>query len=78
MTNKRVIAKSGFISRNTIETNLNRVGGITIEQSVLGRIFNYGSLVISGSGAKDAPIRGISDPMKFRRAFLEAQDKANG
>lgn len=76
ITNKRVIAKFGFISRRTIELNINKVESIQVDQHVLGRMFNYGSLVISGAGTPQAPIPGISDPLQFRRAFMEAQDLA--
>jgi uncharacterized membrane protein YdbT with pleckstrin-like domain len=74
ITNKRVIVKSGFISRQTIEINLSKVESIQVNQAILGRIFNYGTLIISGSGTSQAPITGISNPMAFRRAFMEAQD----
>lgn len=76
VTNKRVIAKFGFISRQTIELNINKVESIQVNQGILGRIFNYGSLVISGAGNPQAPIPGISDPMNFRRVFMETQDQA--
>lgn len=74
ITNKRVIAKFGFISRRTIEINLNKVESIQVDQSIWGRMFNFGTLIISGAGAPQAPILGISDPMKFRKAFIEAQE----
>ena len=75
-TNKRVIAKFGFISRQTIELNVHKVESVQVRQGMLGRLFNYGTLVISGAGAPQAPIPGISDPMAFRRAFMESQDQA--
>lgn len=76
ITNKRVIAKFGFISRRTTELNINKVESIQVEQGIAGRIFDYGSLIISGAGDPQAPIPGISDPMRFRKAFIEAQDGA--
>jgi uncharacterized membrane protein YdbT with pleckstrin-like domain len=76
VTNKRMIAKFGFISRRTVELNIHKVEGVEVLQSVLGRIFNFGSLVISGTGVQQAPIPGISDPLAFRRAFMRAQDQA--
>ena len=76
ITDKRVIAKFGFISRRTIEVNINKVESIQVNQGIAGRIFNYGSLVISGAGNPQAPIPGISGPLEFRRAFMEAQDRA--
>ena len=74
-TNKRVIAKFGFISRRTIELSLGKVESVQVNQGMLGRLFNYGRLVISGAGAPQAPIPGISDPMATRRAFMEFQDQ---
>ncbi|MDO8178550.1 MAG: PH domain-containing protein [Undibacterium sp.] len=76
-TNKRVIAKFGFISRQTVELNINKVESIQVNQGILGRIFDYGTLVISGAGNPQAPIPGISNPMAFRRAFMESQDSAS-
>lgn len=76
ITNKRVIAKFGFISRRTVEINLNKVESLQVDQNVLGRLFNYGSLVISGAGTPQAPIPGIYDPLAFRKAFMEAQEPA--
>ena len=76
ITNKRVIAKFGFISRRTIELNLNRIEGIQVIQGILGRIFNYGSLVVSGTGSLKEPIPGISNPLAFRQAFSSAHDAA--
>jgi uncharacterized membrane protein YdbT with pleckstrin-like domain len=76
VTTKRVIVKHGFISRSTIEINLSRVESLQVEQGVLGRIFNFGTIVVAGTGASHAPIAGIADPMAFRKAFVEAQDGA--
>ena len=74
ITNKRVIVKEGFISRRTIELNINKVESIQVDQSLAGRLFNFGTLLISGGGNPQAPIAGISNPMAFRKAFIEAQD----
>jgi len=76
-TNKRVIAKFGFISRQTVELYVHKVESIQVHQGIFGRIFNYGSLVISGAGNPQAPIPGISNPMLFRRLFMEMQDQAS-
>lgn len=75
-TNKRVIAKFGFISRHTVELNINKVESIQVSQGILGRIFDFGTLVISGAGNPQAPISGISNPMAFRRSFMESQDQS--
>lgn len=76
ITNKRVIAKFGLISRETIEINLQKIESIRVNQGVLGRIFNFGSIVVAGAGTPQAPIPGISSPLDFRRAFIDAQEGA--
>lgn len=74
VTNRRVIVKHGFIRRQTVEMNLNKVESIQVEQGLLGRAFDFGTLVVSGTGSSHAPLAGIADPMGFRKAFIEAQD----
>lgn len=76
ITTKRVIVKHGFIRRRTVEININKVESIQVDQEILGRMFNFGTLVIAGAGDPQAPIAGISSPMAFRKAFIEAQDQA--
>ncbi|WP_313479261.1 PH domain-containing protein [Stutzerimonas kunmingensis] len=73
-TNKRVFSKTGVIGRRTIELSINRVESVQVHQGVLGRIFNFGTLIVSGAGNPQAPLRGIADPMGFRSAFINAQD----
>ena len=75
ITNKRVIAKFGFISRTTIEINIQKIESIQVNQGILGRIFNFGSIVVSGAGNPQAPVPGISSPLNFRREFLNAQEQ---
>jgi len=76
ITTKRVIVKHGFIRRRTVEININKVESIQVDQEILGRMFNFGTLVVAGAGDPQAPIAGISSPMAFRKAFIEAQDQA--
>ena len=47
VTNKRVIVKVGFISRNSLEVLLNKVEGIQVDQGIIGRILGYGSITVS-------------------------------
>ena len=75
ITNRRVIAKFGFIKRHTVEINLEKVEALRVEQGVLGRMLNYGTLFISGAGTSVAPIPNIADPLVFRRKFMEATNR---
>ena len=74
VTSKRVIAKFGFIRRNTIELNHSKVESFHVDQSILGRIFGFGTLHINGTGGGITPIPNISDPLGFRRKAMEAID----
>ena len=73
-TNKRVIAKFGFIRRHTIDLRLNKIESVQVNQGMFGRIFNYGSLSISGSGNPQAPVPFIANPMKFRNELTQYLD----
>ena len=75
ITNKRIIAKFGFVKRHTVEINLEKVESLRVEQGVWGRILNFGTIFISGSGSSVAPIPNIADPLVFRRKFMEATNR---
>lgn len=70
VTDQRVISKFGLIRRVTFELNLNRVMSLNIDQSVLGRMFNYGNIFINGIGGISTPIPRIADPITFRKWVL--------
>jgi uncharacterized membrane protein YdbT with pleckstrin-like domain len=78
ITNKKIIAKFGFIKRDTIELLLPKIESIQVNQSLFGRILNYGSIIVSGAGNPQAPVPGISNPIDFRRKFMEIQDSSSG
>ncbi|MGO2507162.1 PH domain-containing protein [Psychrobacter sp. UBA3068] len=71
LTNKRVIAKTGFIRRDTVELRLEKVEGLIINQGIMGRIFNYGTVIVSGTGGIRTPIPFITNPIEFRRVVNE-------
>ena len=75
ITNRRVIAKFGFVKRDTVEINLEKVEALKVEQGFMGRMLNFGTVFISGAGTSVAPIKDIADPLVFRRKFMEATNK---
>lgn len=75
ITNKRIIAKFGLIRRDTVEMNISKIESIQVEQSIFGRMFCFGSILVAGAGDPKAPIFGISDPLKFRNRFFEVQEE---
>lgn len=71
ITDRRVIAKFGLLSRKSIELNLSKIESIKVEQGIIGRIFNYGDIFIVGTGGSNEPIPRIANPIEFRRRFGE-------
>ena len=74
VTDRRVIAKSGLVSRRTVEMFLDKVESLNVEQSVPGRIFDYGTVTIRGTGATSEPFGNISAPLLLRKHFMDAAD----
>jgi uncharacterized membrane protein YdbT with pleckstrin-like domain len=72
VTNKRLIVKVGVLRRRIVEMQLSKVEAIAVDQSLLGRIFGYGNIVVTGTGGTKEPFSAISSPLKFRRAVQAA------
>jgi len=71
ITNKRVIMKTGFISRKTFEMNLQKIESVNVDQSLFGRLFGFGTVTIIGTGGSRESFSDISTPLMFRRKFQE-------
>jgi len=69
VTNLRVVHKTGFIKRRTFEMSLDKVESVDVNQSILGRIFNYGDVEIFGVGEGGKVINTIASPLEFRNAI---------
>ena len=66
LTDRRVIYKTGIFRRHTMEMNRSRVEMVGVDQSLLGRLLNYGTVIVRGTGGSLEPIRNITDPLSFR------------
>ena len=66
VTNLRVVHKTGFIQRQTFEMSLDKVESVDVNQSILGRILNYGNVSIFGVGEGNKTIDTIASPLEFR------------
>jgi uncharacterized membrane protein YdbT with pleckstrin-like domain len=73
VTTDRVVVKTGLLSRNTIEIQLSKVESVQVSQDIIGRLLNYGSITVSGTGGTHEPFALIDDPINFRKAVLAAQ-----
>lgn len=72
ITDRRVIAKFGFIRRDVIELPLERIESVILDQTILERLMDAGSIAVRGTGVAMAPVRFIDKPMEFRNKLNEA------
>jgi uncharacterized membrane protein YdbT with pleckstrin-like domain len=72
VTNLRVVHKTGFIKRRTFEMSLDKVESVDVNQSILGRLLNYGNVTILGVGEGKETITTIASPLEFRN-FITAR-----
>src|SRR3989338_2874231 len=67
VTNKRVVIKIGWIRRRSLELLLDKVEGVLVDQTMMGRIFNYGAITIIGTGGTKDAFPFIPNPLLFRK-----------
>jgi uncharacterized membrane protein YdbT with pleckstrin-like domain len=76
ITNLRVIQINGVYSKNVIDSSLEKVNDVKLEQSILGRIFNYGDVeILTASELGVNLFRRIGEPVKFKTAMLNAKER---
>jgi uncharacterized membrane protein YdbT with pleckstrin-like domain len=69
VTNLRIVHKTGFITRKTFEMSLDKVESVDVDQSIMGRILNYGDVTILGVGEGKQKIETIASPLAFRNSI---------
>ena len=72
ITTKRLVAKFGFVAIKTFELPLGSIESVNISQSVIERISGCGTVTVHGTGTGIAPIRFLSNPIRFRNELNEA------
>ncbi len=73
VTNKRIIIKTGLISRKIVEMNINKLESVNVRQSVMGRILGYGALEFTGTGGTKETFTNIYNPTEFKKQVQEIQ-----
>jgi len=76
LTNKRVVARFGIISLSTLEIRLDKIESVSVQQTLFGRLFGYGSVIVRGTGGSQDPMPNIPDPVQFRTKFASALESA--
>jgi uncharacterized membrane protein YdbT with pleckstrin-like domain len=69
VTNFRVVHKTGFVKRQTFEMSVDKVESVDVNQSILGRILNYGDVTVLGVGEGGKTLDMIASPLSFRNAI---------
>lgn len=69
VTNFRVVHKTGFVQRQTFEMSVDKVESVDVNQTILGRILNYGDVTVSGVGEGGKTLDTIASPLAFRNAI---------
>lgn len=67
ITDKRVLMKTGWIQRNALEIFLDKIEAVNVDQTIIGRILNYGTIIIVGTGGTQDPFFNVPDPLRFRK-----------
>lgn len=73
VTTNRLIYKRGLVARNVGEMSIDRIESISVQQSVWGRIFDFGRLIIHGMGVGELIMPNLAEPIRFRRAIEKAR-----
>ncbi|MBA2270914.1 MAG: PH domain-containing protein [Chthoniobacterales bacterium] len=73
VTDRRVLIKTGVVRRQTLELFISRIESIAIDQGVLGRMWDYGTVVIRGTGGSEEVFEAIAHPVEFRNSVQRLQ-----
>ncbi|HEV2805663.1 MAG TPA: PH domain-containing protein [Chthoniobacterales bacterium] len=73
ITDRRVLIKVGFLQRHTFEMFISKIESVAVFQSMLGRLFNYGTVEIRGTGGSSESFATIAAPLPFRDAIQLVQ-----
>jgi uncharacterized membrane protein YdbT with pleckstrin-like domain len=77
VTNQRILAKTGLIRQRTLELLLHKVESVGVSQNLGGRLMNFGTVVITGTGGTREGFRGIAAPLTLRKRITQViQDQA--
>lgn len=71
VTNRRISLKTGVLQRRALELILNRVETVSVDQGVVARMSNYGTVTIIGTGGSREQFHGLARPMEFRAAVMD-------
>jgi len=72
VTSRRIVIVTGWLRRSTFELPVSRFESIRVEQSIVARLFGFGSIVVVGVGGGREAFKYMRRPLDFRRAAERA------
>jgi uncharacterized membrane protein YdbT with pleckstrin-like domain len=76
VTSRRIMMKEGVFHTRSTEVLLSKVEAIAVDQTLLGRLFGYGDIVVTGTGGTREAFSQIQSPLEFRRAVQSVAGEA--
>jgi hypothetical protein len=76
ITDRRVLIKVGFLQRRTFQMFISKIESVAVFQSMMGRLFNYGTVEIRGTGGSSESFATIAAPLPFRDAIQLVQSSS--
>jgi hypothetical protein len=73
VTSSRIIYKRGLVARYVGELSIDRIEGVNVLQTVMGRIFGYGRIMVRGMGVGEVILPSLANPIEFRKAIEKAR-----
>ena len=78
LTERRVLIKVGFISHRSIEIFISKIESVDLSQGIFGRLFDYATVTLRGTGGSAEPFRLIVNPVRFRNCIQLIQSHNEG
>ena len=75
VTNDRFVKKTGLVSIETEEVSLDKIEEVNVGETIIGRIFGFGTVDVHGTGAGAIHIKMIDDPVRLRREIQTAREQ---
>lgn len=77
ITTERLILKRGVVARHVDEMSVDRIEGVNVIQGILGRMLNFGLVIVRGMGVGEVVLPPVEDPVGFRKAIDRARSVDN-
>jgi uncharacterized membrane protein YdbT with pleckstrin-like domain len=79
VTDRRVIQLKGVVNKNVLDSSLEKINDVELDQSLLGRMFDYGSIeILTASEEAINRMESIAHPLQFKRAMQDARARYDG